>query len=83
MESQLCCIYGKVEDVGYFVHSVWRSHRSRGISNESDPIFQESTGICTFILLPSLVVEATPPLHWLSKLTWIEGDCIPVSCCLT
>lgn len=46
-----------------------------GIGRESGLIFRESTGICAFISLPS-------PLAWLDKFTWIEGDCIPVSCCL-
>lgn len=31
-----------------------------GTGNESGLIFWESTGICAFILLPSLVIEAAP-----------------------
>lgn len=55
-----------------------------GNGRESGPVFPESTGICAFILLPSVVGEAAP--HWLGELlaqkfTRVEGDCAPAACC--
>lgn len=56
-ESQMCPTSRKGETLGYLVCSVQRSH-FKELANESGPTFWESTGVCAFISLPSLVAEA-------------------------